>query len=369
MRAICVGSAMVDIIAIVACRDVERLTMHNATASYLLLEQGRKIESESISTHIGGGAVNAAVSMARQGVDVQALIKIGSDANGAQIIDRLVHENVDDSLAIRTTELPTGTAVMVSSHNRNATIFTQRGTNTLLRPSEVTPDMFVDCDLVYVTNLSNHSADCFPVVVEHGRNAGSFVAANPGIRQLTSRTATFLESLKDIDLLAINRVEAEALVPVIAALDDVDSVKDDNMTDDHVPPLMRIGLAFGGFDLSLAEFFARLRQHGVENVVVTDGTDGAYLADGSGIHYCPSVRAEPKGTAGAGDAFTSTLCTQLAGHKGPDFALRAAAVNAAAVVEVVDTQSGLLSRASLEKKVEAMSSELPVTSWTWTELA
>ncbi|MBT4625321.1 MAG: carbohydrate kinase family protein, partial [Rhodospirillales bacterium] len=277
MRALCVGSAMVDIITIVASRDVERLTMHNATASYLLLEQGRKIESESISTHIGGGAVNAAVAMARMDVDVSALIKIGSDANGAQIIDRLAHEGVDDSLALRTSELPTGTAVMVSSHNRNATIFTQRGTNTLLRPADLTPEMFEGRDLVYVTNLSNRSADCFPIVVDMGREAGAFVAANPGIRQLTSRTAVFLQTLKNIDLLAINRVEAEALVPVIAALDDVESVNDDNLIEDGVPPLMRLGLACGGFDLALAEFFARVRRYGVSNVVVTDGTDGAYL--------------------------------------------------------------------------------------------
>ncbi len=369
MRAICIGSAMVDIIAIVASRDVERLTMHNATASYLLLEQGRKIESESISTHIGGGAVNAAVAMSRLGVDVSALIKIGSDSNGSRIIDRLAHENVDDSLALRTAELPTGTAVMVSSHNRNATIFTQRGTNTLLRPSELTPEMFEGRDLVYITNLSNRSADCFPVAVELGHAAGSFVAANPGIRQLTSRTATFLEALKNIDLLAINRVEAESLVPAIAAMEDVADVSDDVMPDDINPPLMRIGLAFGGLDLSLAEFFARLRRHGVSNIVVTDGTDGAYLADDTGVHFCPSVKAEPKGTAGAGDAFTSTLCTHLAGGEKPGFALRAASVNAAAVVEVVDTQSGLLDRPALERRVDDTADRLPVTTWTWEDLA
>jgi ribokinase len=369
MRAICVGSAMVDIIAIVASRDVERLTMHNATASYLLLEQGRKIESESISTHIGGGAVNAAVAMARLDVDVSALIKIGQDSNGAQIIDRLAHENVDDGLAIRTAELPTGTAVMVSSHNRNATIFTQRGTNTLLRPSEITPEMFEGCDLVYVTNLSNRSADCFPVVVERGREAGAFVAANPGIRQLTSRTAAFLDNLKNIDLLAINRVEAEALVPVISALDDVESVSDENIAEENIPPLMRVGLACGGFDLALPEFFARIRRYGVTNVVVTDGTDGAYLADDDGVHFCPTVTTEPKGTAGAGDAFTSTLCTHLAGGEAPELAMRAAAVNSAAVVEVVDTQSGLLSQTALNNRIEAEQTHLPVTTWTWAKLA
>jgi len=365
MRALCLGSAMVDIITIVANRDVERLTMHNATASYLLLEQGRKIESESITTHIGGGAVNTAVSMARLGVDVSVLIKIGTDANGARIVDRLAHENVNDTHIIKTAEMPTGTAVMIASHDRNATIFTQRGTNTLLRPSEVTAEVMAGRDLVYITNLSNNSADCFPVAAQMGSDAGAFVAANPGIRQLTSRTSVFMDTLKHIDLLAINRVEAEALVPIVAAFDDVEDIPSTHPVDDDTPRLKRLGLNFGGFDIGLTKYMSRLRQKGGSTIVITDGTHGSYLADDDGIHFCPCLKVEPKGTAGAGDAFTSTLCAHLANGVAVDFALRAAAVNSAAVVEVIDTQSGLLDPDALEKRVEKETPDLPITSWGW----
>ena len=89
MRALCVGSAMIDIIVLVENRNVERMTMHNATSSFLLLEQGGKIQAESICTHVGGGAVNAAVAMARLGLEAAVLVKIGRDANGDKIIDRL----------------------------------------------------------------------------------------------------------------------------------------------------------------------------------------------------------------------------------------------------------------------------------------
>jgi hypothetical protein len=46
---------------LVADRNVERMTMHNATSS-LLLKLGGKTQAECISTHVGGGAVNAAVA-------------------------------------------------------------------------------------------------------------------------------------------------------------------------------------------------------------------------------------------------------------------------------------------------------------------
>lgn len=52
MRALCVGSAMIGIIVLVADRNVERMTMHNATSSFLLLKQGAKFQAESISTQV-----------------------------------------------------------------------------------------------------------------------------------------------------------------------------------------------------------------------------------------------------------------------------------------------------------------------------
>ena len=47
--AVTVGSATVDIITVIADRDIERVSMTNATASFLLLEEGRKIDAKSIT--------------------------------------------------------------------------------------------------------------------------------------------------------------------------------------------------------------------------------------------------------------------------------------------------------------------------------
>ncbi len=366
MQAICIGSAMVDIIVLVASRDVERMTMTNATSSFLLLEQGRKIESESITTHIGGGAVNAAVSMTRLGIDATVLIKLGQDRYAARILERLAQENVDQTAVLSTDEAPTGTAVMVSSHDRNATIFTQRGANTLLRPDDLDPVMFAARDLVYITNLSNQSADCFPLVVDAGAQAGAFVAVNPGIRQLSSRTAAFLGCLDKMNLLAINRVEAEALVPSLAAMTVADAAPVvERVPADDEPRLMRIGLSFGGFDMDLVNFFDIVRARGVAKMVVTDGIEGSYLADEAGLHYCPSLRVEVKGTAGAGDAFISTLTALLASGVASDEAMQSAAVNAASVASEVDTQGGLLNQQALRKRLAESSDQLPVTFWPW----
>ena len=75
MKVLTIGSAMIDTIAIIGSARIERMTMLNADSSFLLLEEGRKTEAEEVSTHAGGGAVNAAVAMARLGMDVAVLAK------------------------------------------------------------------------------------------------------------------------------------------------------------------------------------------------------------------------------------------------------------------------------------------------------
>ncbi len=359
MRSLCIGSATVDIIVLVRSSDVERMTMHNATSSFLLLEQGRKFDARSITRHIGGGAVNAAVALSRLEFDSSVLVKIANDESGKAILARLEDERVDTSNVIRTDELPTGETVMVSSHDRNATIFTQRGANTLLRPEDAGPEVLSKRDLIYVSNLSNRSVECFPSIVSAGSKAGAFVAVNPGIRQITSRVHDLVASLADADLLVLNSVEAEALVPAIGAITgDAPSPPTLKLPDDLDLRLARVGLSFGGFTMDLAEFTERLRSTGLTRVAITDGVHGAYLADASGIQFCPSLPTEVKGTAGAGDAFASTLSGYLAKGSKPDAALQAAAINASSVVAEIDTQSGLLTAAKLDERAKNMTAKL-----------
>src|SRR6185436_4863981 len=207
MKALSVGGAMIDTIAIIANNRIERMTMLNADNSFLLLEEGRKTEAVEISTHVGGGAVNAAVAMARIGLDVSTLVKLGKDQRAETVLSHLLQEGVSTRWALRDGRAPTGASVLVSSHDRNAAIFTFRGANTLLSTEDLRKEAFA-ADVVYVSSLSNESADAFPAIVEHAKAQGALVATNPRVRQLSSRGGAFLDSLAQIDILAVNRNEA-----------------------------------------------------------------------------------------------------------------------------------------------------------------
>ncbi len=347
MKSLHVGSAMIDIICIIAAENIERMTFSNEGKSFLMVEAGRKVPAESITEHVGGGACNTAVSLARRGWQPAVLAKTGDDLNAGAVRDHLAEKGVATDRLIAAEGLATGISVLVASHDRNASIFVHRGANETLRTDEVPAGVFDGLDLVYVAPLSSRSADCFPDLVAGGRRAGAMVAANPGIRQLTSRTSAFLKSLGNVDLLSVNRVEAEALVPAFAAQAEEGP---DPVPPEDAPPLLKRGLSFGGFDMGLLRFMSVARAAGPKWILLTDGTDGAWLAGPEGVFWRPSLPASVAGTAGAGDAFTSTTAAALAEGAEPADAMLEAAMNAAAVVGVIDTTSGLLTPEQMAAK-------------------
>lgn len=361
MKALTVGGAMVDSIAIIDSSGIERMTMRNADASYLLLEEGRKTEAEEISTHPGGGAVNAAISMARLGLDVSAIVKIGMDQRADVILAKLESEGVSTRWTTRDARMPTGASVLISSHERNAAIFTFRGANTLLSMADIKPEA-LSVDLVYISSLSNQSADCFPDLVMAAKAGNCKVAANPGIRQLTARGGAFLNAVGSVDILLINRAEANALVPVLSAKVGEGGPSPHFDPDEDIPDLIRRGLSSGGFQISLLRFFQSLLETGCGIVVVTDGRHGAFVGSGGKVVHCSAVPTEVVGTTGAGDAFASTFVALINLDWPLEQALRAATINSASVVRYADTQSGLMKLSDLEEKT-ARDAGLHIRDW------
>src|SRR5262245_33406389 len=362
MKALTVGGAMIDTIAIIASDRIEQMTMKNADSSFLLLEEGRKTEALEISTHVGGGAINAAVAMARLGLDVAALVKLGKDDRAETVLSHMLQEGVSTRWTVRDGRAPTGASVLLSSHDRNAGIFTFRGANTLLEEADLRDEAFA-ADVVYVSSLSNESADAFPGIVRRAKAQGALVATNPRVRQLSSRAGPFQDALRHIDILAINHSEADVLVPALAARFG-EGGRALQLEEGETPPrLAARGFVGGGHEMSAAAFFDAMRELGPRYVVVTDGRHGAFVGTRHGIMFCPALETEVAGTAGAGDAFNATFTAFIGLGRPPEEALRAAAINAASVVGHVDTQTGLLTHQAIAQRLAAAPASLRVRTW------
>jgi ribokinase len=362
MKALTIGGAMIDTIAIIENSAIERMSLLNAGSAFLLLEEGRKTEAIEVSTHCGGGAINTAVAFARLGIECAVLIKLGQDRRAEQILARLDEEGISHRWASRDSKAPTGASVHVSSHDRNAAVFTFRGANTLLDPKDLADGAF-EVDLVYVTNLSNEAAHCFTAIVEKAKSKEALIAANPGIRQLHEHGGAFKASLARLDILALNRREADEVSSMLDR-SDTENGGDLDFPQGVEPPSLAVrGLRYESRKISVRAFCRALISRGVGSIVLTDGGDGAFAAAGNRIIYCPAHEANVAGTAGAGDAFCSTYAAYYADGKSPDLALRAAALNAAGVLAHVDTQTGLMRRAALEGQLGGKTPTPNVMSW------
>ncbi|NJM35340.1 MAG: carbohydrate kinase family protein, partial [Rhodomicrobium sp.] len=284
------------------------------------------------------------------GLDVSAVVKLGADQRADVILAKLESEGVSTRWVRRDGRMPTGASVLISSHERNAAVFTFRGANTLLSMEDIKPEALA-VDLVYISSLSNQSADCFPDLVKAAKAAGCKVAANPGIRQLTARGRAFLDTAGALDMLLINRDEANALVPAISAMSGEGGPVLPFAPDEDVPDLIRRGLISGGFEVSLLRFIETLLGLGAGTIVITDGRHGAFLAHEGKVTHCSISPIEVVGTAGAGDAFASSLVALSSLGWPLDKALKAATLNAASVVRHADTQTGLMRLEDLEAAV------------------
>jgi ribokinase len=352
MKAVSIGGATVDAFATIENDSIERMTMLNAETSFLLLEEGRKTEAVDISTHCGGGAVNAAVALARLGFDVAALVKLGRDARAELILSRLQAEGISTGWVVRDASARTGASVILSSHERNASVFTFRGANALLEPGDVNAEALA-CDLAYVSGLSGKSTACFPLIVERAKASGALVAVNATIRQLSAHPETLIDNLHLIDILALNRREAEALLPALVVRAGHSGPLPRVAAGDHIPALLTRGLVAGSFEIGLPAFFGALLALGTRYVMLTDGSRGAFVCAGREIIYCPAEPTVVASTTGAGDAMGATFAAFLAMGYGGEVALKAATLNAASVVAYIDTQSGLLELSELEARLDA----------------
>lgn len=341
---------MIDTVAVVDSALIERISLSNAGTNYLLLEQGSKTEASLISTHCGGGAVNAAVSLARLGFDTAILAKTGSDDRAVLLRETLASENINERWLRQTTMSPTGASCIISAHDRNAAIFTFRGANVFLQKADIDAEGF-NADLIYISTLSGASADLLCNLVATGTQKGATIAVNPGIRQIKTRFKALNEALPSISILALNRTEAEAFVRQAAWETAADE-----------PQSHRLALSTTLRALEDADEMSRsataqallsaLRHLGASTVLMTDGKHGAYASRGGVVYFCPSVEVSVVSTAGAGDAFASTFAGMTVMGSDVPSTLIAATLNAASVVQHVDTQSGLLSLPSISQQVQ-----------------
>ncbi len=348
-RVFVIGGATLDMI--IQYEDMETLIHERLgfTQSYLLLEEGKKIEVLEQQNASGGGATNAAVAFKRQGYEVALFCKLGKDAAGEIIYRELKDYGLDLSAVRYDQKLGTATSFVVPSLKADRTVFAYRGANANLLAEDLPLSHIQGARFLYITSLSKASAGHLPKIVKHAHQQGIKVAVNPGVSQLKRGGDSLKDSLAYIDILILNEEEAKTFMASLLQEEAAKLSSDD--------PTLFTKLNRGSVSqayFNLREFFQAVLKLGVQLVVVTNGSEGVYVATPEEIYYHEAPTVKVVNTLGAGDAFGSGFAGTWYETGDIKFSIRAGIVNSAAVIAHPDAKTGLLTQGELHNKVKAL---------------
>lgn len=320
---ITIGSATRDVFLrgkafrAVRARKLEHLGFPTGEAECFPL--GGKVEIEEPIFTVGGGAANAAVTFARQGLKTASFFKIGADdESGQSVLVDLKKEKVSP-LPIFDRRAMTSFSVILLAPSGERTILNHRGASEDMKVNEI-PERHFQARVGYIVP-GNIPLPVVMTIVRILKKQGAFLAMDPSKYYLEMGPKKLKPLLDLLDVIKMNREEASYLT----------------------------GVHYG----DEAGIFRKLDElvHGI--AVMTDGAKGVLLSDGKQMYEAGIYKErEVVDRTGAGDGFGSGLVSALFRSRGfskrqfseDDLieAIKLGSANGTSVVEYVGAQAGIL---------------------------
>jgi ribokinase len=282
-----------------------------------LPKPGQTLIGGEFFTGPGGKGANQAVAARRAGGDVLFLTAFGDDAFGRAIAKHDREEGVDVSHAKTVAGSPSGIALIFVSDTGENLIGVAMGANAHLTPEDIdhlAPEVFGQGG-VLLASLEVPIATVARAI-DRAKHAGMTVIVNPAP---ADKRLVELGAMPHIDVLTPNQSEAETLA----------------------------GFSIEN-DADLPRLAGALRDLGVKRVVVTLGSQGCLVVDGSTIDSIPAHPVKVVDTVGAGDAFNGALAVALAEGRSLSAAARWAVRAGAIAVTKAGAQGALPTRAEID---------------------
>ncbi len=313
VKMLTIGAAVQDVF-LSHSEELKPVADKTADELFLKIELGSKNDVNNINFSTGGGATNAAVTFARQGLDVQFMGTIAHDPAGLAVVDELDRECVDTSKISYTDRHHTGYSVVLLASTGERSFLTYRGASTHydIKNFDLSES---DADWIYMSSMAGNM-DILDKIFSQAKKNKTRIFFNPGKGEL-KQTELLKGLLEDVDVLSVNADEAKMIVE--------------------------------GNDL---EELARKLLLYVPVVIVSDGPNGVLASDGKTI-----VRAgmyedvKVIDRTGAGDAFGSGFLSYWAQGKSLKDSIVFASANSTSVVTKIGAKAGILHKGT---KLHAM---------------
>lgn len=236
---------------------------------------GRLVLVDEMSLHTGGCAINAATALARLGLPVEVIGKVGSDAFGDFVLSALTERGIGSGGIKRDMEAGTSATMVMVAPDGERRFVHYIGANAHLRLEDIDLSMVQAASILHIAgSLVMPGIDGQPTaeLLHHARRAG---------------VTTFLDTVWDdtgrwMDVLA-------PCLPYI----------------DYFVPSLPEGAALTGLD-DPVEIAHALLECGVKTVGLKMGVDGCLVMTGDEpAHHFPAYQVDVVDATGAGDAFAA----------------------------------------------------------------
>jgi ribokinase len=246
----------------------------------------------------GGKGANQAVAAARLGAEVCFICKVGGDIFGQKALEGFLNEKIDTQYCIKAPDLASGVALIIVNEAGENEIVVASGANNHLTKSDIDDSQAAITESEIILLQLETPIETVEYAINKVAKAGKKVVLNPAPAQSIA-----LEVYKSLFLITPNETEAQILtgIPV--------------------------------YDLESADNAAQeLLNKGVQNVIITMGSKGAFFKNAIEKIFVPAQTVKAIDTTAAGDVFNGALVVGISRGLGWQEAIEFA--NAAAAISV-----------------------------------
>lgn len=279
---------------------------------------GSKVDVKKIVFTTGGGGTNTAATFASLDYKTGAILKIGNDAAGRDILDDLKNFKISQELVKISKTGQTSYSTALTMKDGERTILVYRGVSSNFQQKDI-PFTKLKSKWLYVTSLGG-DLKLLKKIVSCSSAHGTFIAWNPGSKELEKGIKTFRSILPHVNILIINKEEAGILTKEktgsIQKLVDAIALEKDQV------------------------------------LIITNGPQGTYASYDNVIGHCGTTGAKSISSTGAGDAFGSGFIAGIMKTNDLETALKIGTINAESVIQSYGAKNGILTNWPSAQKLE-----------------
>ncbi len=237
---------------------------------------GGDATTEHIVTRVGGSAANTAIVLAKLGVAVRLIGRVGKGLWADLALRALSESGVDIAAVQRDLSVSTGIFFIPVTPDGERTMFGYRGANARTDPAAIDRDTLDDARILHVSGyalLESPQREAAGRAIELAQQNGIAISLDMGLPAALNATGDIRRLLPRLSICVLGVDEARALV------------------DAGTP----------------SEAASALIDRGVQVVGLKLGAAGCVIADASRIEPVPALDVAAVDTTGAGDAFGAGL--------------------------------------------------------------